>query len=968
MKKEVFMIITILVIANCFSLDLPIFPFDEELILDSKSDWSSGYYLDGLSKKDERYMKINAFYELEPDVDALRYTANELHSRIIISEYDENKDHLKTTDMAVCVLLLKNPSTKYITISTYQYKKSDVVENNIQTLKQAFENDAQELKLEAVDRNNYLHQTPFCFSGELKGDDLQNLGTYQYGSYAAYGGSYTDSNSYSGETYILFEIDPKAVYYFGANDERSSLCLFHYTAEGKYLYYPGLPSAKNGGTLKIGDKFVDQARYVRPKYNVNQWSYSIASIANIGLKCYFGTKEEYFKVEHISIENFAFDDLSNYIEGAFTGTGHLCAEYKISAKYYLDLPNLQPRMVTTGTIELKGNINEFDSSGKSIKSFDYQNGRKFVPSENTTYISFTLVSTKSYSYKQFETAFLENPVKISLNKFFKYKHNTVMKDMTAKQWLETWNVGWNLGNQLESYYGTWDPTVYKYSFNEGTWNQPVITRQLIDYVHSLGVQSLRIPVTWQYNVYIGEDKKYHIHPDHLDRVQDIVDYAIEDGMSVTINMHFDAGQSDSKIKLENPDEAEMQDIYKYCEEVWTEIAEYFKDYDEYLSFESYNEVGSLNSAFTYTKLGNEQQNIINQIFVNAVRKTGGNNAKRILQVQPYGALNSASVLADFIIPEDTIKNKLILHVHNYPIFFDQNIETVLAPVVTYSQKHDNIPIIIGEYNTKTNYAISDFRDEAIGNFIARCLKHGIKVYVWDNGSDYGIINRSYLDKSRVDIMEAMSNPIPYKSTLITIINDLSEYYYANFDSEGNIDQTKSGVWITKGPKGYGLEIPIGVNFLKATTAFAPERSTKASSVYLRYINFYDESQKTLKKVTDTSGFIAIPEGAKYVAFGINSIRYSIAKLMYHKFDIEHQWNCHAVWIDSVFKSTMEKDTDGKYIDVIPKYVDVSENYEIFNADIISDYDKYWEAGDFNSSHLYFKTETTIRLKKLHFKI
>src|SRR6185295_4664026 len=94
------------------------------------------------------------------------------------------------------------------------------------------------------------------------------------------------------------------------------------------------------------------------------------------------------------------------------------------------------------------------------------------------------------------------------------------------------------------------------------------------------------------------------------------------------------------------------------------IASYFKDRDEHLLFEALNEetafegAGSTQKAFaTLTH--------VNQLFIDTVRKTGGNNAKRLLVVTGYATDFTKTASADYVLPKDSVPHKLLISVHYY---------------------------------------------------------------------------------------------------------------------------------------------------------------------------------------------------------------------------------------------------------------------------------------------------------------
>ena len=220
--------------------------------------------------------------------------------------------------------------------------------------------------------------------------------------------------------------------------------------------------------------------------------------------------------------------------------------------------------------------------------------------------------------------------------------------------------GWNLGNQLES---NSDGTP-----SETAWGNPVITENLINQVKAQGFKSIRIPVS--YLSKIGEGPDYTIDSKWLDRVQEVVDMCIDNGLYAIINIHGDGYYTvKGSWLLCGESASEQKTIKAKYEKVWEQIAKRFKNYDEHLVFESMNEefdntYGNPNPEY-YNNI-----NAYNQIFVDAVRKAGGKNNSRYLLIPGWntdinfttGDCDSYTMEAKFVIPNDS---RIMISVHYY---------------------------------------------------------------------------------------------------------------------------------------------------------------------------------------------------------------------------------------------------------------------------------------------------------------
>ncbi|MCR4945211.1 MAG: glycoside hydrolase family 5 protein, partial [Clostridium sp.] len=104
------------------------------------------------------------------------------------------------------------------------------------------------------------------------------------------------------------------------------------------------------------------------------------------------------------------------------------------------------------------------------------------------------------------------------------------------------NVGWNLGGSLDAH-GDWiqSKTDGKPESFETAWNNPVTTKAIIDKIKASGFNAIRIPITW--GQHIGnEDSGYKIDEAWLNRVKEVVDYAMDNNLYTIINMHNDTGK------------------------------------------------------------------------------------------------------------------------------------------------------------------------------------------------------------------------------------------------------------------------------------------------------------------------------------------------------------------------------------------------------------------------------------------
>lgn len=241
---------------------------------------------------------------------------------------------------------------------------------------------------------------------------------------------------------------------------------------------------------------------------------------------------------------------------------------------------------------------------------------------------------------------------------------------TAKELAKLMYPGWNLGNTLEGGNSANNFTNNGGVAAETAWQSTKTTQAIIDYVKAQGFKSVRIPCAWVMG-HITDADNCTIDATWMKRVQEVVDYCINDGLYVVLNDHWDGGWietsgfSASTSSYSAVDEATITSKISTLKKLWTQIATAFKDYDEHLIF------AGMNEPFQEYNLFNSRHETLtpileryNQAFVDAVRATGGKNATRTLVVQgPSTSIESTYKYFDM--PTDVTSNRLMCEVHYY---------------------------------------------------------------------------------------------------------------------------------------------------------------------------------------------------------------------------------------------------------------------------------------------------------------
>jgi endoglucanase len=226
-----------------------------------------------------------------------------------------------------------------------------------------------------------------------------------------------------------------------------------------------------------------------------------------------------------------------------------------------------------------------------------------------------------------------------------------MTELDAWPAVARMSPGINIGNTLENV------TLW-----ETGWGNPPITEEYVRALAALGFKTVRLPVAW--DTYAVEGR---IQPDKFSRVSEVVDWITNAGMFCVLNIHWDGGWIDSSWEERYAPEVRARftpQAEKKYRSYWQQIATHFAGKNEKLIFEALNEEtkfeneGSLQKAYaTLTR--------VNQLFIDTVRKAGGNNPKRLLVVTGYHTDITKTSDPLYALPKDTIPNRLFISVHYY---------------------------------------------------------------------------------------------------------------------------------------------------------------------------------------------------------------------------------------------------------------------------------------------------------------
>lgn len=348
--------------------------------------------------------------------------------------------------------------------------------------------------------------------------------------------------------------------------------------------------------------------------------------------------------------------------------------------------------------------------------------------------------------------------------------------LNAEEITQEMEIGWNIGNSLDS--------SSLYPTHETSWGNPTVTQELIDTVKEKGFNTIRIPTTWYTEVTQTSDANgnpvYTIDADWLARVKEVVDYAYDQDMYVILNLHHE----------EWINRADFPDAYNEMSprliQMWTQIATYFKDYDQHLIFEGMNEPRQ--TGVTYEWQGNTDCfKVVNQLnadFIETVRSIDSPyQDTRLLMIPSYAASAYASTYSYLEVPEDDAYVAVSLHAYtpyafamgdgDHTVFSDRyksDLDSLFSDIQYYFTDRD-IPVVMGEFGA-SNFDNTDARCDWAEYYLTWTKTLGIPCVLWDNNAISNSLSASeahgYLNRSNDTWYEASE---PVVDTMMTVMSD-----------------------------------------------------------------------------------------------------------------------------------------------------------------------------------------------------
>lgn len=329
--------------------------------------------------------------------------------------------------------------------------------------------------------------------------------------------------------------------------------------------------------------------------------------------------------------------------------------------------------------------------------------------------------------------------------------------------------GINLGNSLDAFKEGADDT-------EICWNNPRTTKPMIQMFADAGFDTLRLPVTW--GSHMGSSPDWNVDPVWMNRVEQVVNWGLETGMTVILNTHHE-------FDWMKPELSQLVDILPRYQRLWQQVAERFKSYGERLIFQGSNEPNLMGGENCAMGSGNRNVrasiNAFNHTFVRTIRESGGSNSTRWLCIPGLAARPLPDCMRDMIMPQD---QKLIYTIHCYvpdrfvfqrnnqadTAFFDEKardeVREMFEDIKRYAIPH-GLPIMITEFGAVSKLLPDGIhrndkeRIKFIKTFLECANALDISCIWWDNNyldsgdEHFGLFDRKHLTCNAPDVVKTL---------------------------------------------------------------------------------------------------------------------------------------------------------------------------------------------------------------------
>lgn len=387
--------------------------------------------------------------------------------------------------------------------------------------------------------------------------------------------------------------------------------------------------------------------------------------------------------------------------------------------------------------------------------------------------------------------------------------NCTFKDISAADFIAAANPSWNLGNTLDAI-----P-------DEGSWNNPPVKASTFDDIVAAGFKGVRIPVTYTHH-FLSEAPDYEVDPVWLQRVSDVIDFALARGLYVVTNVHHDSWEwADVRT-------GDMDVIKAKYRSLWTQIGKKLACKPAQVAFEDINEPPADTAAH------GARVTELSRIFLEVLTETGGWNTRRVVTLS-NGNNDPLKTTQWFEPPPADTPNPWALQVHYYsPYDFTfsawgrtiwgsaEDKAVVESDFGAVSGNFTDVPIYIGEFDASPINTESAARWKWFDHVVDVANSIGAALVVWDNGLDH--LDRDageWRDPTTLDILqgagETVSHSLPDSTTDGSATEQWSSAYIYHQVGEEVTDQELpyllSGNTVTAIVTSDGTELAAGTDYI-----------------------------------------------------------------------------------------------------------------------------------------------------------
>ena len=329
--------------------------------------------------------------------------------------------------------------------------------------------------------------------------------------------------------------------------------------------------------------------------------------------------------------------------------------------------------------------------------------------------------------------------------------------------------GWNLGGALCCCYYTLDPSVMCGIETEVEAGGSVYTtKEVFEKVKEAGFGFVRIPVTWKNHFKM--EPGYEIDKAWMDRVQQVVDWALECDLKVILNTHHDSTTGGKWNSWYIADIAHYDTTRDILTSLWSQIAERFIDYDENLIFETLNEPGY--AAAKYGGHGNDESRYIlgklNLDALAAIRAVGGGNENRFVLFATHGAVDGYETNSALELPDDP---HVLVSLHPYVGAEDKMHDVKVWHLFLMAQKfflNKGYGVVMTEFGDVTHDANNNYKPHEEGDEYIQSLAESYKLYAelsdkfgipicnWDDDQGMRLFDRATLTWQYPSVVKALT--------------------------------------------------------------------------------------------------------------------------------------------------------------------------------------------------------------------